>query len=82
MKLKNEKGIVLATVLLFIVVLLILGFALTIMSTSDHQQALRIERQAKAYYIARAGADALGSYIINNPDSLTGAPGSTVVIVG
>ncbi len=71
MKLRNEKGIALATVLLFIIVLLLLGFALTIMSTYDHQQALRLERQAKAYYIARSGADALGSYIINNPDNLT-----------
>lgn len=72
MRLKNEKGFALATVLTFIIVLIILGVALSIMATSSYRQAVRLVNQARAYYIARAGADSLGSYITGNPDSLTG----------
>ncbi len=68
---KNEKGFALVSVLAFITVLIILGVALSIMATSSHRQAVRLVNQSRAYYIARAGADAIGSYITGNPDALT-----------
>jgi len=71
MRLKNQKGVVLATVLLFIIVLLLLGAALSMLSVNSHLQTMRMINKEKAFYAARAGADALRSYIVDNPDGLT-----------
>jgi hypothetical protein len=68
---RSQSGIALPTVLLFIVVLLILGFALTTYATLEQQSSLRLVNQSQAYYIARAGADSLVAYIVKNQDNLT-----------
>lgn len=72
MCIRNQKGVALATVLLFSIVLISLGIALTTIAMNSHLQALREERIQKAFYVARAGADALESYIVDNPGKLTG----------
>ena len=56
MRLKNQKGVVLATVLLFIIVLLLLGAALSMLSVNSHLQTMRMINKEKAFYAARAGA--------------------------
>jgi hypothetical protein len=68
---RSQKGIALVTVLLFIVVLLIIGVAFSLMAVSSNSQAVRFVNQAQAYYIARAGAASLASYIVDNPASLS-----------
>jgi hypothetical protein len=59
----SQSGIALPTVLVFIVVLLILGFALTTYSTFEQQSSRKQIEEAQAFYVARAGASSLASYI-------------------
>lgn len=59
----SQKGIALPTVLVFIIVLLILGFALTTYGTFEQQNSRRQIDEAQAFYIARAGAASLEGYI-------------------
>ncbi len=61
----SQKGIALPTVLVFIIVLLILGFALTTYGTFEQQNSRRQADEAQAFYIARAGAASLEGYISN-----------------
>lgn len=61
----SQKGIALPTVLVFIMVLLILGFALTTYGTFEQQNSRRQADEAQAFYIARAGAASLEGYIAN-----------------
>lgn len=68
--LKREEGIAMPLVLLVMVVLALLGTALWQYSVNDVAQVAQAENKARAYYVARAGAESLARYIMNNPDQI------------
>lgn len=71
-KLKNDdRGAAMAVALLVVLVLSLLGAALWQYFMVDTNHVIRDERGMQAYYIARAGADAISKYIMKNPNSLT-----------
>lgn len=67
--LKNEKGLALPTVLMVMLVMTLLGTALWHYSMNGIQQASRNQKKMQAYYIARAGADAIAQHIIERPQA-------------
>lgn len=75
--LKSEKGIAIPLVLIVMVVLFLLGTALWYYSVSELKQVARAEDKARAYYVARSGAETLARHIMLNPavveDILNGA---------
>jgi type II secretory pathway pseudopilin PulG len=64
---RKKKGAALATILMVFAVLSILGTTMLSVSLSENKQVTRQENNIQAYYAARAGADAMASYIIDNP---------------
>ncbi|MDY6826370.1 MAG: hypothetical protein SVV67_04225 [Bacillota bacterium] len=72
--LKNESGLAMPLVMIVMVVLTLLGIALWNYSTSELNQSVREEKRARAYYIARAGAESMGRHIMVNPDILEEIP--------
>lgn len=85
---KEQKGMALATVLIIVFILAILGTTIWHYSIRDVADAHRAEKKMQAYYLAKSGADAVAQYIITNPDnidmakyidSLTTAPESNPV---
>lgn len=68
--LKSEKGIAMPLILMVLVVLTLLGTALWQYSVSEVRQATRAESKARAYYIARAGAESLARYIMQDPEQV------------
>ena len=68
--LKNQKGLAMPLVLIILVVLSLLGVALWQYSISELNHAVREEKKARAYYLARAGAESLGRHIMVNPSFL------------
>jgi hypothetical protein len=73
-KLRNEKGLAMPLVMIVMVVLALLGIALWNYSMSELNQSVREEKRARAYYIARAGAESMGRNIMVNPDILEEIP--------
>jgi hypothetical protein len=71
---KDEKGLAMPLVLIILVVLSLLGMALWQYSISELNFAVREEKRARAYYIARAGAESLARHILVNPDVLNAIP--------
>ena len=63
----NQKGIALPIVLLFIIVLILLGFALSTYGYYESVSAIREEHLTKAYYVARASISALAQYLTKEP---------------
>jgi hypothetical protein len=63
---KTNKGYALGLVLIVMAVLSILGAALLNISVSENKQVIYQEKSKQAYYMARSGADAMASYIIQN----------------
>jgi hypothetical protein len=68
-KIKEEEGGALVLVLITMTVLFILGTTLLKISLSDNKFAILQEKNLKAYYIARAGAEATADYIKDNEHS-------------
>lgn len=68
---KTQKGVALPVVLLFIIVLLILGFALSVFGYYESTSAEREQGRAQAYYIARGSISALARYLTTVPSGLT-----------
>ena len=68
MKLKDETGLALPLILVVVFVLTVLGTTLYMLSTTETRQVLHDENKMKAHYLARSGAHAVASKIINNPD--------------
>lgn len=83
---------------LFLVMLIsLLGAAVWAFSSTDQLQAIRQEKQIKAYYLAQSGADAVASYITNplttktqvnnligkqsDPQTISGIDGSFVITI-
>jgi len=65
--LKCEKGMALPLVLVILVIMVLLGTALWQYSLSELKQVVIAEDQARAYYVARAGAESLARHIRLNP---------------
>ena len=66
MKKYNEKGMVLVLVLVVMVVLSILGLALLSISSASAKMIAYQNKSKQAYYLAKSGADAIATYLINN----------------
>lgn len=80
MVLKDDKGSILVLVMFTMVVLLVMATALVSISSTDLVHALRQEKKAQAFYLARSGADAVATYLIANPGQtntlLSSGPGT------
>jgi len=72
--LKSEKGIAMPLVLIVLLVIALLGVALWNYSMSELNQSVREEKRARAYYIARAGAESAARDLMNDPSPLTLIP--------
>ncbi|MGM1047376.1 MAG: DUF7305 domain-containing protein [Bacillota bacterium] len=77
---KNERGFALPMVLILVTALSILGMALLGVSVSQAARTVHQEKKEQAFYIAKSGADAIASYIIENynPATLTTTAISTL----
>lgn len=66
---KGNRGSALAITIIVVAVLAILGVALLNITLAENKFSIHEENRIKAYYIARAGAEAVASYIAdkNNP---------------
>lgn len=67
----SNRGMALPLVLVVLVVLMVLSTAILSMSTTDTLISTNDSRMAQAYYYAHSGADAVGTYIVENPDHLS-----------
>lgn len=65
---ENEKGLVMPLVLIIMVLMALLGTSIWFMSLTDLKQVERDQKRTQSYYMAAAGADAVGQYITINPD--------------
>ena len=63
---KNNRGSMLAMILIFTVVLTILGTAILQISLANTRNVIRQESSLKAYFIAQSGANALAHHISTN----------------
>jgi hypothetical protein len=66
----DERGSALVTVFMVTMVLILLGIGLLQYVGAAYGQVINTEARAKAYYIARSGAEAIVSYIANDPKGL------------
>jgi len=66
----NKKGAALVTVIVVFAVLMILGVTVLSLSVTETKQVVYQEEKVKSFYVARSGADAMASYLIDNPDEL------------
>lgn len=69
---KSQKGSAMAIAMMVLLVLSILIAGFLTVSLTEAKTAIRNEKQKQAYYIARAGAEAVAKHIINNPGSAQG----------
>lgn len=70
MKLMNcEKGAALPLALIIMLVLGLLGATLMAYSVAETKQVSMDENKLAAHYLARSGAHAVASYLVNNPDN-------------
>lgn len=67
---KNRNGSALVFVLIVLLVMSILGASVLSLSVSENRQAVLQESAMRGYYSARAGADAMASHLISNPNEL------------
>ncbi len=68
---RRSKGSALALVLILATVSMILGTTVLYLSVSHNKIIINQEKNMKAYYGARSGADAVASYIIKNPSKVS-----------
>lgn len=66
----RKRGAALTLVVVVFSVLMILGSIVLILSLVETKHVLYQEDEVKSHYAARAGADAVASYLIQNPDAL------------
>lgn len=64
---KNENGLALPLVLIVLLVLSLLGATLWQFSMAETAQASQNQKRIESHYVARAGADSVAEYIIQNP---------------
>ena len=66
MKIKSKRGAILAFVVIILAVFAILGAVVLYISNNDTNQVMRQQHKTQSYYVARAGADAVASHLIEN----------------
>ncbi len=64
----DNRGAALAMVLLVLAVGMVIGGVILFLGTHETKMTNATESLTRAYYVARSGADAMGEYLINNPD--------------
>lgn len=62
----NEKGMAVPLVIIIMVVFMLLGTAMIGFSKTEALQVARDEKRMQAHYVARSGADATASWLIEN----------------
>lgn len=67
MKMKNNKGLVLASSIFVMALLSIVSLTVLTLSLSQTKQAVRQDRRTQAFYLAKSGADSVAKYILQNP---------------
>lgn len=68
---QNNKGSALPMVLTVLVIVIIFSVTVLTVGSASIRQAENQELRLQAYYLARSGASAVASYIVNNPDKLS-----------
>ncbi|KOR87698.1 DUF7305 domain-containing protein [Paenibacillus solani] len=68
---KNERGLALPTVLILMTALTIIGLTLLGVGVSQAARTVHQEKKEQAFYIAKSGADAIASYIIDKYNPIT-----------
>ncbi len=76
---KNERGSALAFVLIIFAVLMILGTSVLSMSLAETKFVVHDVMKIKGDYTARSGAEAMASYLIENPDKIQEAIDQTLI---
>lgn len=79
---KNEEGSALVYIIIVMVVMSILGTAALNASLSNTKFSIRDEQSVNAYYIAKAGIDAVSKTFKENPDSIKSMIGNATGITG
>lgn len=69
--LSSNRGMALPMVLVVIVIFVMFSSAILAMGTVDTRASVYDSNKARAYYYAHSGAEAVGSYIVENPDNLS-----------
>lgn len=69
--LNNEKGFAFPLALMILLVLGILIVPAVNFSSADQRHSILQDHKMQAHYLARSGAEALESYIVDNPDSIS-----------
>lgn len=68
-RIKNNRGSMLAMILIFTVVLTILGTSILQISLANTRNVIRQESSLQAYFIAQSGANALAHHISTDPSA-------------
>lgn len=76
---KSNKGSSLLMVLIVMVVVIIFSITMLTIGSASIRQAQNQELKLQAYYLARSGAHAVASYIVENPDGLSDSARSAFV---
>gem|GEM_PF-651506 len=71
--LSSDRGMALPMVLVVIVIFVMFSAAILAMGLVDTEWSVLDSNKAQAYYYAHSGAEAVGSYIVENPDNLSSA---------
>jgi hypothetical protein len=66
---RQQKGSALALVIIIFAVLSVLGASVLFVSVNDTRQVMRQQQKIQSFYVARAGADAFASKVIQNPNA-------------
>ncbi|WP_195572193.1 hypothetical protein [Paenibacillus sp. 1001270B_150601_E10] len=69
--LKNERGFALPMVLIFATALTLLGITLLGVSVNQATRTVQQEKREQAFYLAKSGADAVASHIIDRYNPVT-----------
>lgn len=69
----NNRGQALVMVFIIMLIFAVIGTSLMVRWSYDTSQTKIDGKLLQAYYVARSGADALGTYIETNPDNLSNA---------
>lgn len=80
MKVNNEKGYTLVTVLLVVLLLTILGGAYILAMNFEVRESYRHDNRVQAYYLARSGAETASDWLIENQNNFLKVDNGKVVV--
>jgi len=78
----NDRGSALVITIIIFAVLSVLGVAVLNMSLAETRQVVHQQNKIQSHYVARSGADALASFLIENPDELENMLSKTATYPG